>query len=432
MPPSHPAAVEAVTSIVDQHRAEVLDLVAAIGADGETGFFEHRTSRRVADFMTSHGFAPRTGVARTGIVAEIDSGRPGPTVAVIGELDGLPRTGGDDGHDVMHACGHHLQIGTMLLAGLALQELAGSGSGRVRLMAVPSEEIVELDRRMELIAAGEIEFVTGKAEFIRLGEFDDVDAAMMVHSTPDVVEFPLAAGAGGNGLVVKRATFTGVSAHGSMPDRGINALTAARVALASIDAIRDTFDPAASVRVQAIITRGGTAASIVPDDVAVEIYLRAATVEALTDAGARLDRALRAGGLVTGATVGIQTIPGFLPVKEDAGLVALFRARADDVLGPGVVKVPLERTASTDMGDLSHVVPVVHAFAGGASGSLHHHGYHVDDLDMAVVDPARVVALTVLDVLAGELTSPRPPLMSRDEYLAYLRDGYAHEVHAPS
>jgi metal-dependent amidase/aminoacylase/carboxypeptidase family protein len=182
------ASKEAVTqrafSAIDRLADELIALSQAVLNDAEPGFREHRTAAKIDRWMLRAGLSPRTGIAITGVVVKIDTGRPGPAIAVIGELDSLIVPGHANAHPetgAAHACGHHAQLGSMLgvLTAMLDDSVRSALSGSVTFMAVPAEEYIELDFRESLRSEGKIEFFGGKQEFIRLGEFDDIDMAML-------------------------------------------------------------------------------------------------------------------------------------------------------------------------------------------------------------------------------------------------------------
>jgi metal-dependent amidase/aminoacylase/carboxypeptidase family protein len=296
------------------------------------------------------------------------------------------------------------------------------------LMAVPAEEYVELERRLELRRQGRLEFLSGKAELFRLGAFDDVDVAMMVHTISGAQYRAFAIGGSNNGVAAKLVRFVGRASHaGSSPDQGINALNAAHVALAAMHAQRETYRDADHVRVHPIITRGGDVVNAVPADVRLEMFVRGASLGAIADASAKVDRALRAGALAIGARVEVTTLPGYLPMQHDPTLVELFKANAERLVGADQVTDAGHRGGSTDMGDLSQVMPTVHPYAGGVIGQGHGADYEIIDPERAIANPARALAMTVIDLLSDDaatarqvLATARPPL-SRDGYLAFIR-----------
>ena len=290
------------------------------------------------------GLAPRTGLAFTGVRAEA-RGRAGdgPTFALIGELDGLVVAGHperDPTTGAAHACGHNAQVAAMLGAAMGLLDADAFAhlAGRVVFFAVPAEEGGDLEWRIAQKRAGRLEFLSGKQELIRLGHFDDIDLAMMIHMSwrPDGGRASLQAS--NNGRVGKAARFVGRAAHaGSAPHRGINALYAAQVALTAINAVRETFRDDDAIRVHPILTNGGTQVNVIPGEARLEMYVRGKTAEGILDASRKVDRALRAGALALGATVEIETVPGPLPLlndsddggplREDRGLPRGRRAR---------------------------------------------------------------------------------------------------------
>lgn len=416
---------------MDAHGAELEQLARAIFAQPELGFKEARTARRVHEWFDRLGLPHRDGLAVTGSVAVLECGQPGPTVAILGELDSLLCWEHPD-HDpvtgAVHACGHNAQIATMLGAALSLKEVASSLAGRILLVAVPAEEYVELEERLAMRDEGKLEFLGGKAEMVKLGVFDDVDVAMMVHATSRAEDGLLGVGGTNNGMVAKFVRFLGHASHaGGAPEHGINALYAAHVALAGINALRETFKDEDHVRVHPIITRGGDVVNAIPADVRMELFCRAGTIAAIEQTHVKVDRALKAGALALGAAVEITTLPGYLPLSHDPTLIQLFRANAAAVVGPENVRERGHGGGSTDMGDISHILPSVHPYAGGATGAGHGADYRIVDYALAVANPAKAIAMTTIDLLADGGRQARrvktefAPIMTKAAYLAYLR-----------
>jgi amidohydrolase len=406
---------------------DLIALASSLADVAELGFDELRTASRVASELHALGLAPRSGVACTGIVADVHTPRAGPTVAVLGELDALPFPGPDPGTPtVAHSCGHNLQLAIMIGVGAAIGAVADALSGRLRLMAVPAEEFVDLDSRMRMQEAGKLEFLSGKAEMVRLGEFDEVDVALMVHSSVRREESPFAVGGNTNGLVAKRVRYVGRAAHaGAAPEQGVNALAAATVGLHAIDALRETFPDGDRIRVQSVVTSKGGPANIVPSNVELEIYVRAATAQALERVGAQVDRAVSAGALALGADVTVYTIPGYLPLRQHPGLVGVLDSAARGVVGRDV-RQGVNRGGSTDLGDLSHLMPVAQGWAGGVAGNLHGSDFRLEDGELAIVTPARILARAVAELLLDParvtaLFDGFRPELSKRQYVSYLR-----------
>ena len=282
---------------IDRRGEEAVGIAQDILVHPEPGYREERTGRVVADKLASLGVPVERDIALTGSRAMLDTGRAGPTVAVMGELDSLIVPGhpnADAATGAAHACGHHCQIGSMIAAAMGLQAsgVMEALSGRVALLAVPSEEYIEIEYRDELRRAGGIEFLGGKPEFIRLGKLDDVDMAMMTHTIAAPRNAKFALGGTNNGMLSKLIAFKGTAAHaGAAPHAGVNALNAAMIAMSAIHAQRETHRDEDTIRIHPIITRGGSAVSSVPADVRMETFVRGRSVEAFTMAARKVDRA---------------------------------------------------------------------------------------------------------------------------------------------
>ncbi|MDA8219592.1 MAG: peptidase dimerization domain-containing protein [Dehalococcoidales bacterium] len=135
--------------------------------------------------------------------------------------------------------------------------------------------------------------------------------------------------ASNNGCFAKVVEYLGRAAHaGGAPDKGVNALSAAAIALAAVNAQRETFRDQDTVRVHPIITKGGDLVNVIPADVRLETFVRGRTLEAIRDANRKVDRCLRAGALAMGAKVRITTLPGYLPCHCDPYLGSLFKQNA--------------------------------------------------------------------------------------------------------
>jgi len=423
---------------IDKRKKEIIDLAKQVLANPEAGFREFKTAQLVAQKFQELGIQHQGGLAVTGLKGRIPGGAgSGPTVAVIGELDSLVVTEhphADPVTGAAHACGHHCQIGMMLGAtmGLLTPEVISQLSGQIVPFAVPAEEFIEVEQRLEMRDQGKVEFLGGKQELIRLGEFDDIDIAMMCHTASDMGERKFAMGGTSNGHVVKFVRYTGVGAHaGSLPHRGVNALNAASFAIQAINSLRETHKADDTVRIHGIMTRGGAAVSAVPSDVRLEWRVRSATPNAVVENSIAVDRCFRAGALAVGAKVNITTIPGYLPMRHDTKLQDIFRRIAVDLVGePATLVMPARRNrgGSTDMGDLSHIMPSCHPYTAGAVGPGHSSEYVITDYESAVINPAKIMAMVVIDLLADgakqakEVKSNHRPLLTKNTYVKFQRE----------
>ena len=423
-----------VYEAIDRRAEEIIGLGERIASHAEMGFKEVKTSRLVRETLEGLGLEPRTGLAMTGVRADA-RGRAGdgPTFALIGELDGLRVTGhpkADAETGAAHACGHNAQVAGMLGAAMGLLDARAFDhlAGRVAFFAVPAEEGGDIEWRQEQIQAGRLEFPCGKQELIRLGHFDDVDLAMMIHTNWRREDGKAGVPASNNGRVGKTARFIGRAAHaGGAPHLGINALYAAQVALAGINAVRETFRDEDSIRVHPILTHGGSQVNVIPGDARLEMYVRGKSAEGVAEASARVDRPLRAGALALGAQVEIETLPGPMPLLCDPTMAKLFERAARGLVGDEHYRNIPHRSGSTDMGDLSQIMPILHPYMGGATGAGHSAEFRIVDKQLGYIQPAKALASMAIDLLADggsgarDVMKTATPPMTREGYLAYQR-----------
>jgi amidohydrolase len=425
-----------VCAEIDRRAPEIAAISDHIMRHPESGFREERTAAFVREQFDRMGLAHRHGLALTGVKARMRGRTRGPTVAILGELDSLIISDhplADPTTHAAHACGHNAQIASMLGAGMGLRTVMDELDGDVVLFAVPAEEYIEVEWRLHLRAEKKLEFLTGKSELIKLGEFDDVDLATITHTTSRPEEKQASVGMTYNGCVVKFMRFIGKSAHaGGAPHNGINALKAAMLALQAIDAQRETFRDDDHIRVHPIITRGGDAVSAIPADVRLETFVRGKTLKAIQEADAKVDRCLRAGAMAMGAKIEITTLPGYLPLECDRNLAELTLQNCREVVGAGNIGASSHATGSTDLGDLGAIMPVVHPRAGGATGNGHGNDYWTVDQQIAAINPAKSMALTAIDLLydgakeATRIKAESGQKLTKEQYLELVR-GFARK-----
>src|ERR671931_827792 len=301
-----------VYAAIDRRAEEIVGLGERIRKQPELGFKEIKTARLVEDTLGGLGLKPQTGLALTGVRADAP-GRAGdgPTLALLGELDAIVVAGhpeGDPATGAAHACGHNAQVAALLGAAMGLLDANALDalSGRLVFFAVPAEEYGDIEWRVAQARAEKLEFLGGKPELLRLGHFDDVDLAMMIHLTSRPEDGKTGVPASNNGCIVKTIRYVGRASHaGGAPHMGINALYAAHVAMAGINALRETFRDEDHVRVHPILTRGGDVVNAIPAEARLEMFCRAGNVEAMEQTHQKVDRALKAGALALGGAVEI-------------------------------------------------------------------------------------------------------------------------------
>lgn len=427
---------------IERHAEEIAALSDILMRNPEPGYAEFATAARFTSWLDRLGLAARTGLARTGVRATMAGRRAGPCVALVGELDALTLPEhplADTGTGAAHACGHHAQLASVAGAAIGLAEVMAELDGSVVLIAAPAEELGDLDRHLDAVAArsapeGAPEFPVGKAELLRVGAFDDVDMALLAHT-----------GRGGgprfsvgdtlNGSLVARARFLGRSAHaGSSPWLGVNALKAAGLAAHGIDAQRETFPDEHNVRLNYLLSHDQGALGAVPSAATLQTMVRARTAGALQQAAAAVERTARAGALAFGARVDIDTLLAYLPLESAPTLDDIVEDNAHRVVGGTGTARGRHLGACTDMGDLGQVMPVSHPYTGGAEGDHHSVDYRVLDHRAAAVEPALYLAGAVIDLLgdgasaAHRVIRESPPRMSVPEYLALRRGMNRHNA----
>lgn len=430
-----------ICEAIDRRRDQICRIGDHIMVNPELGFKEFETAKLVSQTMNEFGVPCETELALTGVKGVLHGSKPGPTVALIGELDSLvvsghPNANPDTG--AAHACGHNAQIAGLMgaMMGMVDARVVDDLAGRVVFFAVPAEEFVEVEYRLNLVKSGKLSFLGGKPELIKHGHFDDIDMAVMIHTHSDESLTKAAVSASSNGFVAKMIRFVGKAAHaGGAPHRGINALNAAQIALGAINAQRETFQDHDAVRVHPIITKGGDLVNVIPDEVCMETYVRGRTAEAILDASMKVDRALRAGAMALGATVEIETLPGYMPLKNNADLQALYEKNARACLGEDEFCAVGHRTGSTDMGDISCIMPAIHPYMAGATGPGHSVEWHISDKEMGYVEPAKSLALMAVDLLydraaeAKTVLANYKPEMTKDQYLDFQNNLFQTEVY---
>ncbi|MCH7787719.1 MAG: peptidase dimerization domain-containing protein, partial [Chloroflexi bacterium] len=323
--------------------------------------------------------------------------------------------------------------------GLMVPEVREALAGNVALMAVPAEEFIDVEYRWNLHKEGKLGLMAGKQEFIRLGAFDDVDMAMMIHTASTNEDSKFSVGGTSNGHVVKYIKFIGKAAHaGGAPDQGINALQAAMLALNALNTQRETLKNEDTIRFHGILTHGGVSVNSIPADVRYEGRVRGRNIEVIADANMKMDRCLRAGALAMGAQVEIVTIPGYLPMVNNEMMMDMFKENATQLVGAAEVGThPSDRNrgGSTDMGDLSQIMPIVHPYTKAATGTGHGTDYVIDDYEQAVINPAKAMAMSVIDLLYGdaekgkEIIAKSQPNMTKEQYLALQDQRLSEEVY---
>lgn len=426
---------EKIIQIIDDHAEELEALAMDIYQHAEQGYHEYRTAEIVEKFLKKCGMDCRTGLAITGVKASVGK-NDGPNIALIGELDGIacPTHPYATEKGYAHSCGHHAQITCMLGAALALSdsEVAAALDGKATFFAVPAEEFQGGDVREEVRRTHDVHCAGGKCELIRRGEFDDVDMSITTHSlmvgrdesAPDLMLGNSAC----TGFIGKTVYLHGRSAHAAAaPHMGINALNAACLGMSALGMIRETFREKDCVRVHPYIREGGEAINVVPTEVVVDMMVRANTQPVIEEISEKVNHCYEGGALAIGARCEIKDSQGYMPCPEVLPNDLMWDTAR--LLGEHVKVASIPsgtcNTASTDVGDLLAVMPVMNFTFGGSIGALHSKDYKITDSNVSHILPAKYMALLTYRLLkdgaigAQEFMASYQPPMTLEQYKSY-------------
>jgi amidohydrolase len=331
---SDDGARQTATAAIEAASTDLRELSLSIHSEPELAFEEHHAHEVLTDFLEARGFAVERGAYGMETAFKAVAGSGAPTIAVMCEYDALPGIG--------HACGHNLIAASGVATGLGLEAVLGEGSGTIVVLGSPAEE-----------GGG------GKLRMIDADAFDDVDAAMMLHPLPlrgshDGSARPLMTAT--QGLVVD---FHGKNAHAAgSPWDGLNALDALVAGYNAVSMLRQHIRP--DERVHGIITEGGKASNIIPDHAQARYGIRGpnrAAVDALKE---RVLACFQGAAASTGCTLEYTWRGrGYDDVRSNDAMADAYVANAASG-GQSVRSEPVNAYASTDMGNVSYVVPSIH------------------------------------------------------------------------
>lgn len=378
---AHIAADKAISHAA----AELIDLSHAIHAEPELAFEEYRSVAKATAPLAERGFEIETGVADLPTAFRASYGSGALTVGICAEYDALPGLG--------HACGHNIIAASSVGAALGLAEVADQLGITVLVFGTPAEE-----------SGG------GKVLMLERGIFDDVAMAMMVHPGPfDIV------GARSLAMADLSIVYHGREAHASAaPEQGRNAGDAVTVSQVALGLLRQHLHP--GQQLHGIVGDGGVAPNIVPGRAELLYYLRAVDSASLDDLMRRASDCFAAGALATGCTHEIRTVaPTYTELTPDSALLCAYR---DQIVGLGRVPIAPELEAqrplgSTDMGNVTNVIPGIHPVIGIAAGGAvtHQPGFAAASVnasaDRAVIDGASALAGTAIAIARDEVHRDR-------------------------
>ena len=362
----------------DAARSRVLELSHRIHANPEIGFEELKAAAWISEILCEAGFEVTSGPCDLPTAFSAKAGNGPLHVAICAEYDALPGIG--------HACGHNIIAAAAAGAGIALSSVADSIGLTVYVIGTPGEERGN---------AG------GKILLLERGAFDGIHAAMMVHPAPFDVLTPKIIAAS-----MFEIRYTGKEAHASaFPEMGINAADALTVAQTAIGLLRQHI--LASDRIHGIIINGGEAPNVIPAHTAARYIVRGETLAELERLRPRVYRCFEAGALATGCKMDILGgDKAYSEMVHDQEIAVLFKCNAEQ-LGrpfPDIGAAAQKSVASTDMGNVSRVIPSIHPMIGIDSMPAVNHQREftarcvTDAADRAACDGALAMAWTAIDV----------------------------------
>ena len=325
---------ETIIACADEKFPVYRQIALDIHARPEVSNYEFFACQRLSDQLKAEGFDVQVDVAghRTGFTARYSSGKPGPVLVFLAEYDALVGLG--------HGCGHNLFGATSSLAAVALKSVIDETGGEIRVYGTPGEEGGENG--------------SAKGSFVREGYLKDVDAALCVHPAAQkhyLTQKTL-------GCAPVDIEFWGKSAHAAAaPEKGINALDALILTYNGINALRQHLT--GDVRIHGIIVSGGDAPNTVPDYAKAKFYLRAASAPTLDDVYRKVESIVSGAAAMTGAKGRMQPYQNRV---ENTVVTPSFDAvyqRALESLGEVVDATPRGTMGSSDVGNISQVVPTI-------------------------------------------------------------------------
>jgi amidohydrolase len=373
-------ALETASTAINSARDTLVELSHFVHAHPELGYEEFLSAEAVALAAERAGLDVERGIASRPTAFRATKGSGDLHIVFCAEYDALP--------DVGHACGHNIIAASSLGAAIGLAAVADELNLTVSLFGTPSEE-----------GGG------GKIDLINAGYFNDVHAAMMVHPWPeDRLEATC--------LAVEQfeVTFRGKEAHASAaPWEGVNALDAMTISQVAIGLLRQQLRP--GDQVHGYVSEGGSAANIIPSRVVGRFMARSMTSESLVGLRKSVRACFEAGALATGATLSVEDLGSpFSQMESDYDVLAHYRSAAEaigrnfDLDDQGVTKP----TCSTDMANVSLVVPTIHPLLGIATnGAVNHQPEFTaacitESADRAVIDGAVALAHAAIGVAQDE------------------------------
>lgn len=425
-----------INDLVNKNLSLMLESGEALWQMPEVGFKEYKTDEYMKRAFMSLGYNVVAMTNIPGFYTVVDTEKKGPTVLVLAEMDAIycqAHPERDKQTGAVHACGHSAQMAIIVGLASALKDKAilDGLCGKIKLCVVPAEEGIDISYRKKLKEQGVIKYLSGKQEFIFKGYFDDVDLAFMLHTAvfaDSAKHFSIKKGS--NGIVMKEIRFIGKAAHaGGEPEKGINALNAGSLAIQAVGLLRETFKEEDYVRFHPIITKGGDVVNAVPAEVIMESYVRASNISSMQQINEKINFAIASAAAAVGASVEINDLPGYAPLKNDPTFIDLALNSFNEISGEDgfIDSSDVWGTDSTDMGDVSCIIPSIHPYVSGVKGTAHGKDYIIEDPKKTYSDGLKLELTLLKNLLINNaekayaiIKNFKPTFKTKEEYLEYM------------
>jgi len=359
---------------VDAHQSELIELSLMIHQNPEVAFKEVKAAAWLTEYLEGKGFKVERGICQLATAFKGSYGTGKPAVALLAEYDALPKIG--------HGCGHNIIGTTAVGAAVAARKVVDAAGGSVVVIGTPAEESYG-----------------GKVLMAERGAFQDMDAAMLAH--PHGVDI---ASMRSLACIRLEVQFFGKAVHAAgSPERGINALEAMLQAFNGINSLRQHINERA--RIHGIITHGGEAPNVVPDYTAAIFLVRAGWESYLDELKEKVLNCFKAASLATGARLEYEWSSYYAPLKCNMALADLF-SKNMETLGRSVLPPMRRGLGSSDMGNVSVLIPSIHPMVAIASLDVMAHSPEFAEAaaseagNRGLLDGAKAMAMTVVDLIA--------------------------------
>ena len=379
---------EMVIGEVDAHQSELIELSLMIHQNPELAFKEVKAAAWLTEYLEGKGFKVERGICQLATAFKGSYGTGKPAVALLAEYDALPKIG--------HGCGHNIIGTTAVGAAVAARKAVDAAGGSVVVIGTPAEESYG-----------------GKVLMAERGAFQDIDAAMLAH--PHGVDM---ASMRSLACIRLEVQFFGKAAHAAgSPDRGVNALEAMIQAFNGINSLRQHINERA--RIHGIITHGGEAPNVVPDYTAATFLVRSEWESYLDELKEKVLNCFKAASLATGARLEYEWSSYYAPLKCNLALADLF-SKNMETLGRSVLPPMRRGLGSSDMGNVSVLIPSIHPMVAIASLDVVAHSPEFAEAaaseagNRGLLDGAKAMAMTVVDLI----TQPETMKKVQEEFVA--------------